>query len=74
MKENLIRKFTSRKFWLAVTEFVGMLMVALGYSDNQAMQVTALIMSGAGIIAYIIAEGFADASNIDMGMEEDDLK
>lgn len=67
-KADIIRKFTSRKFWLAVTDFVGMLMIALGYSDSQAVQVTALIMSGAGIFAYIIAEGLTDAANKEVGI------
>lgn len=62
-KEDIIRKLSSRKLWLAVSEFVGMLLIALGYAESVAVQVTALIMAGAGVLAYIIAEGLADASN-----------
>ena len=53
-------KLTSRKFWLAVTDFVGMMLVFFGYAENTVTQVTALIMGGAGLVAYVIAEGFAD--------------
>ena len=63
MKENIIRKLTSRKLWLAVSEFVSMLIIALGYAENTATQVAALIMGGAGVIAYIVGEGLADAGN-----------
>ena len=63
MKENIIRKLTSRKLWLAVSEFVSMLIIALGYAENAATQVAALIMAGAGVIAYIVGEGLADAGN-----------
>lgn len=63
MKETIIRKLTSRKLWLAVSEFVSMLIIALGYAENTATQVAALIMGGAGVIAYIVGEGLADAGN-----------
>lgn len=54
-------KLTSRKLWVAVTEFVSMLMVAFGYAEDSVTQVAALIMAGAGLIAYIVAEGLVDA-------------
>lgn len=57
------RKLTSRKLWLAIAEFVGMLMIAFGYAESTATQVTAIIMAGAGVIGYLIAEGLADAAN-----------
>ena len=57
------RKLTSRKFWAAVADFVGMLLIALHVADTTATQVTALIMAGAGIIAYIIGEGMADTAD-----------
>lgn len=57
------RKLTSRKFWAAVADFVGMLLIALHVDDGSASQVTALIMAGAGVVAYILGEGLADAAN-----------
>lgn len=57
------RKLTSRKFWAAVADFVGMLLIALHVADETATQVTALIMAGAGVVAYIVGEGLADAAN-----------
>ncbi len=56
------RKLTSRKFWMAISSFVAMLVVAFGGSESQATQITALIMAGAAVVAYIIGEGLADAS------------
>lgn len=61
------RKLTSRKFWAAVTDFAAMLIVFFGGSESTATQVTALIMGGAGLVAYIIAEGFADSANAQAG-------
>jgi uncharacterized membrane protein YphA (DoxX/SURF4 family) len=54
-------KLTSRKLWVAVSEFVGMLLVAFGFAEETVTQVVALIMAGAGMVAYIIAEGLVDA-------------
>ena len=48
------RKLTSRKFWMAISSFVAMLVVAFGGSESQATQITALIMAGASVVAYII--------------------
>ena len=58
------RKLTSRKFWVAVAEFVSMLIVACGKSEDTAVQITALIMAGAGVIAYIVGEGLTDAAAV----------
>lgn len=56
------RKLTSRKFWAAIAGFVAMLVVAFGGTEDQATQITALIMAGAAVVAYIIGEGLADAA------------
>lgn len=63
MNIDWVRKLTSRKLWLAVSEFVGMLLVALNVAENIATQIVALIMAGGAVIAYILAEGWVDASN-----------
>ena len=59
---NWRRKLTSRKFWAAVADFVGMLLIALRVDEGSATQAVALIMAGAGAVAYIIGEGLTDAS------------
>lgn len=64
-----VRKLTSRKLWTAVGSFVSLLLVALGYSDSEAVQVTSLIMAGATVVAYIIGEGLVDSASI--GSEEE---
>jgi hypothetical protein len=61
-KTDWVRKLTSRKFWVAVTEFVTMLIIALNGTQEQATKLTALIMAGASVLAYIIGEGLADAA------------
>lgn len=66
------RKLTSRKLWTAVTSFVALLVVAFGGTQNEATQITAIIMAGATVITYIIGEGFVDATNAETGIGEED--
>lgn len=68
-KIDWVKKLTSRKLWVATAEFVSMLIIATGGTQNTATQVTALIMAGAGVVAYIIAEGFTDANNTNNNTE-----
>ena len=63
MKESLVRKLTSRKFWLAVAAFVTELIVAFRGDAELAETVAGVIMAGATVIAYIVGEGMIDAEN-----------
>ena len=62
MSEELRRKLTSRKFWAAVAVFVAGMIKAFGGAESVAAEVTALIMAGAAVVAYIIGEGLIDAA------------
>ena len=63
-KQDWIRKLTSRKFWAAVAEFVVMILLALGAKESVATQVSAIIMAGAAVVAYIVGEGLIDAAGV----------
>lgn len=56
------RKLTSRKMWASIANFISMLLVFFKYSESTATQVAALIMAGAGVIGYVVAEGLADST------------
>ena len=75
---NWMKKLTSRKLWTAVASFVSMMIVATGGAENTTTQVTAIIMAGASVIAYIIGEGLTDAANVEIGegqlLEVNDIK
>lgn len=71
-KEMIIRKLTSRKLWAAFASFVALLIVATGHTESEAAQMTAIIMAGASVIAYIVGEGFVDASNTGIIVEDED--
>ena len=62
-KINWKAKLTSRKFWMAIASFVALLIVAMGGTQNQAAQITAIIMAGATVAAYIVGEGLVDSAS-----------
>ena len=63
MKAAIIRKLTSRKFWVAVAGFVSGLILAFNGEAEVAETVSALILQGASVLGYLIAEGLADAAH-----------
>lgn len=63
MKIDWTRKLTSRKLWLAVAGFVTGIILAFNGSAETAETVSGVIMSGASVVSYILAEGFTDAAN-----------
>lgn len=72
MKIDWIRKLTSRKLWMAIGSFVALLVVAFGGTEESATQITAIIMAGASVVAYIVGEGLVDAAaSVDVTLEEE---
>lgn len=61
-KADIIRKLTSRKLWVAVAGFVSGLIVALDGNAEVAETVSGLILQGASVLGYLIAEGLADSA------------
>lgn len=61
-KDDIIRKLTSRKFWIAVVGFITPLLLAFGVAESDVTQVTAIITAGADVVIYLLAEGMADAA------------
>jgi hypothetical protein len=57
------RKLTSRKLWMAIVAFVTPLLLAFGLAETEVSQIVAIIMAGADVVAYIIAEGMVDAGS-----------
>lgn len=63
MKIDWKKKLTSRKFWVAVVGFITSLLIAFNVDSGSIEQITSIVMNGAILIAYILAEGFVDANN-----------
>lgn len=58
------RKLTSRKLWLALAGFVSGLILAFGGSESAAATVSGVILQGAAVLGYLLAEGLTDAANV----------
>ena len=56
------RKLTSRKLWLAVAAFVSGLILAFGGAESTASTVSGVILQGAAVLGYLLAEGLTDAA------------
>ncbi len=71
MKIDWKRKFTSRKFWVALAGFVAGLIVIFGGSQDTADKVSGSIMGGAAVVGYVLGEGLTDAANVRKDDEND---
>lgn len=56
-----VNKLTSRKLWVAVAAFVSGLIVAFKGDAEIAETVSGIILQGAAVLGYLLAEGLADA-------------
>lgn len=66
------RKLTSRKLWLAVAAFVSGLILAFGGAESTASTVSGVILQGAAVIGYLLAEGLTDAAGAGKDGNDDD--
>ena len=68
--EKIIKKITSRKFWVAVAGLVAGIILAFKGDAETAETISGCIMMIASIVSYIFGEGLADAA----GAKEDNEK
>ena len=62
-KIDILRKLTSRKFWVAVVGVVSGLLLAFKVDAETIENIGGIIMAAASAVAYIIGEGLVDANN-----------
>ena len=63
MKIDWRRKLSSRKFWMALIGFITPMLYLFNVAETDVATITSIIMSGASLIAYILAEGFIDGKS-----------
>lgn len=64
MKIDWKRKLTSRKLWVAIAAFVSGLILAFGGTQDKAQMVSGVILQGAAVVGYLLAEGLTDAAHV----------
>ena len=62
VKDDWIRKLTSRKFWMAIAGLVAGIVAFINSPSGSSEAITSLIMSFGSVVAYIVGEGMADAA------------
>lgn len=70
MWEKITRKLCSRKLWVALAGFLTAILVAFAVPAESISQVTAIISAFGSLVAYILAEGYIDASHKDVGNDD----
>lgn len=67
-----VNKLTSRKLWVAVAAFVSGLIVAFKGDAETAEVVSGIILQGAAVLGYLLAEGLVDAKGVETATFVDD--
>ena len=62
MKIDWKQKLSSRKFWVALVNFVTNILIVFNVQESEITKITALILACGGLVAYIFAEGYVDAN------------
>jgi flagellar biosynthesis protein FliQ len=63
MKESILKKVTSRKFFALLSALVVAVLVAYQVDEGTIAHVTAIIGAFASIVTYITAEAYIDGKN-----------
>lgn len=63
MKIDWARKLSSRKLWIAIAGFVSGLIMVFGGTETMASSISGVILQGAAVLGYLIAEGLADSAH-----------
>lgn len=64
MKELLLRKLSSRKFWALLASLVVAVITLFNCDENTAVQVTSLLTTFGAVVAYILGEATVDKEKI----------
>ena len=63
MKIDWARTLSSRKLWIAIAGFVSGLIMVFGGTETMASTVSGVILQGAAVLGYLLAEGLADSAH-----------
>lgn len=64
-KNDLIRKLTSRKFWVLLIALVGAVLAFLKFDKGSIEQITTIIMAFGAMISYVLGESYVDGKRVE---------
>lgn len=70
-KQTIIRKLTSRKWWMAFIALISGIATVV-WGEQTAAIIGGLLLQLAAVIAYTIGEGMVDAANKPPNLTEDE--
>lgn len=71
----LVRKLSSRKFWMAIAVVVSGVSIAMGNDAGTIQSAAGTVAAMIGGVVYIITEGKVDAAHIgDIAKQAEDVK
>lgn len=70
MKEQIILKLTSRKFWVGLGGMVAGLIMMFGFAETSAETISGAIITIGSAVGYMLSEGIVDAQNKNTGDDE----
>lgn len=69
MKQTIINKLTSRKFWIGVAGVISGLVIIFGFADTDVETISGAVITIGSAIGYMIAESRVDAKNLGQILE-----
>ncbi len=73
MKEWIIQKLTSRKFWLGVTGVVSGLIMMFGVAETDTETISGALLAIGSAVGYMITEGMVDAKSLGQILENGEI-
>ena len=65
----MLRKFTSRKLWLAIAGVIVGIAMAFGLDESDISTISGAVTAIISIVTYIAAEGRVDAESVKKSIE-----
>lgn len=63
--KELIRKLTSRKFWVLLIALVSAILAFLKFDKGSIEQITTIIMAFGAMISYVLGESYVDGKRVE---------
>lgn len=63
--KKLIRKLTSRKFWVLLIALVSAILAFLKFDKGSIEQITTIIMAFGAMISYVLGESYVDGKRVE---------
>lgn len=63
--KELIRKLTSRKFWVLLIALISAVLAFLKFDKGSIEQITTIIMAFGAMISYVLGESYVDGKRVE---------